>query len=49
MQRESFPDDGTKAEQIKWFAVNDDDINGATAIAFVCDASPSYARKVLNE
>lgn len=47
--RESFPNDGTKADKIKWFDTHDDDINGATAIAFVCDASPSYARKVLNE
>jgi len=46
--RESFPEDGTKAEQIKWFDTHGD-IEGATAIAFCVDASPSYARKVLNE
>lgn len=46
--RESFPEDGTKAEQIKWFDAHGD-IEGATAIAFCVDASPSYARKVLNE
>lgn len=45
---EDFPEGGTKAEQIKWFDQNDDDLNGAKAIAFCVGASPGYARKVLN-
>lgn len=47
MDRESFPDDGTKAEQINWFDQHGD-VQGATAIAFCVDASPSYTRKVLH-
>jgi len=48
-QKPEFPSNGTKAEQIKWFDQYEDDLNGAKAIAFCCDASASYARKVLNE
>lgn len=46
MERESFPSDGTKAEQIKWFDEKGD-IQGTKAIAFCADASPSYVREVL--
>lgn len=46
MKRDSFPDDGTKKEQIKWFDKHGD-VAGAKAIAFCVDASPSYVREVL--
>ena len=48
MQHETFPENGTKAEQAQWFDENDDTVNGAKAIAFIIDASPSYVRKVLS-
>jgi len=48
MERDSFPSDGTKAEQIKWFEKHGD-VKGAKAIAFCVDASPSYTREVLGE
>lgn len=47
--QQTFPENGTKAEQIKWFDQNDDDLNEAKAIAFCVGASPSYAQKVLSE
>lgn len=46
MQREIFPKDGTKADKIEWFDQHGD-IQGAKAIAFCVDASPSYVREVL--
>jgi len=48
MKRDSLPEDGTKKQQIEWFDKNDDDVQGAKAIAFCVDASPSYVREVLN-
>jgi hypothetical protein len=47
MKRDSFPENGSKKEQIKWFDKHGD-IQGAKAIAFCCDASAGYVREVLN-
>ena len=42
-----FPENGSKKEQIKWFAEYGE-VKGAGAISFVVGASKSYTRKVLN-
>jgi len=47
MERESFPENGSKKEQIQWFDEKGD-IQGYQAIAFCVGANKSYVRKVLN-
>lgn len=47
MKRDSFPEDGSKKEQIKWFDKHGD-VQGPKAIAFCVGASASYVREVLN-